>query len=459
MTTLTIHPDLLQVRTGPRWQRLALCAIALGGLALTMVTLKYYGTFIRGADAQMYYAQARSLVVDGDLAYENEITQLTPQRAVFYDAAGHLRVARTADGTLINKYTFGWALITLPAFAAVHAMQTITGGDTSGYAPAYDITTALWHLFIVIAASALLMRTAARLTDDRCAALAVVATFFGTNLAYYTCVYPTMAHAASYAMVAIALSLAVALYDEWESRWLWIAAAMLCGLVVLLRPTDGVLLLAFLPAISRAWHGVSVSDDNRPNHHRRARWLPLLLPVGVVLAVALQLIIWRISYGQWVGNSYGNNGEGFNWLAPAIPAILTSTHHGAWYWHPMFALGFAGLIVAIAHRHQTHRPLWLALLAGYVLHVYVHASWHDWAFSHSFGHRMFANSAPVIALGLAALLHRLSSLRFRLAFASLAALALWNGLLIITFIRGGLPAVGPVTPSQMITAVINGIGG
>lgn len=418
---------------------MALVTIALGGLALTLLTYRYFGTFIRGADAQMYYAQVRSLVVDGNLAYENEITQLSPQRAVFYDKSGELLVARTADGRLVNKYTFGWALITLPVYGFVHGVQSMTGGDTSGYSAPYDLSTALWHLLIVLAACSVLLSTATRLTDERSASIAIVATFFGTNLAYYTCVYPTMAHAASFAMVAIAVSLAVRLAEGRAGLKVWAGAAVFVGLVVLLRPTDGVLMLVFAPAV---WNAV----------RRRERRGPVLLALGVVAAVALQLIVWRISYGTWVVNSYGNNGEGFHWLSPAIPEILTSTNHGAWYFHPFLFVGFVGLIVAVLSRSSSHRAIWVAMLVAYLAHVYVHAAWHDWSFSHSFGHRLFTNSAPLIALGAAMVLHRLPQRRVCYAASGLAVLIAWNALLMVTFIKGGIPAVGEVSVAELIAA-------
>lgn len=449
MTTLTAGQfKSLYAASNQRWSHVALLCIALGGLGMSLVTYKYFGTFIRGADAQMYYAQVRSLIVDGDLAYENEITQLSPQRAVFYNKAGELNVPRTADGRIINKYTFGWAMITCPPFALVHLTQRITGGDAGGYSNAYELAVALWHLLIVIAACAVLMRAAARLYDDRCAAIVVVGTFFATNVIYYTSAYPLMAHAASFAMIAIVVSLAVHLYESPDSMRLWFYASIFSALVVLLRPTDGVMLVVLLPAAART------------ERSRERRWgvRLMMVPLGVVASVVLQLVIWRISYGSWVVNSYGSNGEGFNWFAPALPDILISMNHGAWYFHPFLLVGFIGLIAAVSSQQRDRRSLWLAMLVAVVLHIYVHACWHDWSFSHSFGHRLFANSAPLMALGAAALLHRLTVSQRRAAVAVLALLIAWNLLLTITFIRGGFAPVGPVTPGQIIAAQLKTVG-
>ncbi len=449
MTTLTAHHLVSLPAAGSRrWSHMALLCIALGGLAMSAITYRYFGTFIRGADAQMYYAQVRSLIVDGDLAYENEITQLSPQRAVFYDKAGELNVPRTADGRIINKYTFGWALITCPPFALVHLAQRITGGDAGGYSTAYELAVALWHLLIVIAACAVLMRAAAKLTDDRSAAVAVAGTFFATNVLYYTSSYPLMAHAASFAMVAVVVSLAVHLHESPDSMRLWRLAAVFSALVVLLRPTDGVMLVALWPAMAMT----------ALRRERRGIVRVMSVPVAMACAAALQLVIWRISYGSWVVNSYGNNGEGFNWFSPALPDILLSLNHGAWYFHPFLLVGFIGLVVSAAAANEPRRSLWAAMLIAAAAHIYVHACWHDWSFSHSFGHRLFANSAPLMALGAAALLHRFSNRPRRAAIVTIALLVAWNLLLTITFIRGGFSPVGPVTPGQIIAAQLKTVG-
>ncbi|MDP6153025.1 MAG: hypothetical protein QF785_06565, partial [Phycisphaeraceae bacterium] len=62
--------------------------VFLSGLCFYGLALKYYGTFIRGWDAQMYYMQIRSLVIDGDAEFTNEMFDLTPNRWVFFPKKG-----------------------------------------------------------------------------------------------------------------------------------------------------------------------------------------------------------------------------------------------------------------------------------------------------------------------------------------------------------------------------------
>jgi hypothetical protein len=429
LARLTFHASLL---------------IAIGVTLLTFAgTFKYYGTFIRGADAQMYYAQARSAVVDADLRYNNEIIELTPARQVFVGEAGELRVPITPQGMLANKYTSGWALLTVVPFTLVHVACLTLGLDASGYSMPYDVVVAGWHMVLALAGLVLLGFTVARRAGHIPAAIAVLGIALATNFTYYAGVYPLMAHAASFAMAAALVCCAMRLFDRPTLRGTWLAASVAVLLLVLVRPTDVVLGAVLLPAAWKLW--------------RLAKWRSLATlacaPFAVVAAVAIQLVSWRISHGMWMVNSYGSQGEGFHWFAPALPEILTAFNHGAWYFHPVLALGVAGLIVAAsAKATRDRRSLWLAMLAAWLLHTYVHAAWHDWPFGHSFGHRVFLNSAPLMLVGIAMLGHALGH-KARLALATgTAALVAWNLLLIITFIRGGIAPVGDVAPRQLISA-------
>lgn len=418
--------------------------IAVGVTLLTFAgTLSYYGTFIRGADAQMYYAQVRSAVVDTDLSYHNEITELTPARQVFFNESGELRVPVTPQGMVANKYTSGWALLTMIPFAVVHVACLSLGVDASGYSLPYDVTVAAWHMLLALTGLMLLGMTIARRAGQVPAAIAVLAIALATNFAYYAGTYPLMGHAASFAMVAVVVCCGMRLFDEPAHRGTWVAAAGAVMMMVLVRPTDVVLGAVLLPAAWKLW---------KLQGWRSAMTLACL-PFAVLAAVAVQLVSWRISHGMWVFNSYGSQGESFRWLAPALPDILTAFNHGAWYFHPVLALGLLGLIVAVSARAtRDRRMLWLAMIGAWVLHTYVHAAWHDWPFGHSFGHRVFLNSAPLMLVG-TALLGQVMGRRPRLALAGgTATLIAWNLLLMVTFIRGGIPPVGDVPPSTLVAA-------
>ena len=84
--------------------------------------------------------------------------------------------------------------------------------------------------------------------------------------------------------------------------------------------------------------------------------------------------------------------------------MLFSVQKGLFFWSPLLLLACAGLAWLLAVRTSAR-----AFVAGgmvfLVLNTYLIASWWDWQFGGSFGHRGFTDSLPVFAIGLAGLLH------------------------------------------------------
>lgn len=103
------------------------------------------GRSLSGVDEQHYYAHLRSVVLDGDLDYDNELDELTPY-------PGQLPPHwRTSDGERDNMYPVGWAIVSLVPYALIHlaavAMQSLGGfGPTTGYEPAYQLAASLPQL-------------------------------------------------------------------------------------------------------------------------------------------------------------------------------------------------------------------------------------------------------------------------------------------------------------------------
>jgi len=415
------------------WNPLTLTLIvALGALLTWAAALSYYGSFYRGWDAQLYYAHLRSAVMDGDLDATNEIQQLTPGKAVFVSGAPWGGLPTTDDGQLVNVYTVGSSLMGLPGFMIGHIGAIITGQPTDGYSRPYEFAVTLWYALLVVLGCGVLGSALGRWTSARAAWLAVAAIFFGTNLIYYTGILPTMNHAPSFALMCVMLWLALRLYETPDRTRLWLASAVATFLLVLVRPTDVVMLVVLFPA---AWQVI------------RTGWRPALrngLPVAaaVVGAAVVQILVWRMVFGRWVANAYTEwtGGKGFNFADPKLPEILTSGRGGGWLYHPLYAAAFIGLIAGCVMVRGRQRAVWIAVTAGIVLHIGLYSCWVSWDSGESFGNRIFINSAPLGAMGLAWLIHQTRRpLTFRLAAGAVALAVAWNGLLMAGYIEKTLP--------------------
>lgn len=417
----------------------ALLLVLVGGVIGYSVSYRYYGSFIRGWDGQMYYAQLRSAVIDGDLDFDNELTSLTLRPQTFRDASGRSLIPRTVDGRVANKYTAGWAVVTAPPFVATHLLYKPFHRIATGYSTSYQIAVTSWHLLLLLISIALLATSVARITHADAAAVAVIGAFFATNVVYYACVYPIMNHAASFSVIASLVFIAIRLYeDEGGTRGWWIAAACLAMLLVLLRPTDVMFLLVLVPAMWMRWR-------RSPSHCVA----PVLVPLAVVAAAVTQLIVWRFSYQYWISNTYASE-ISFAWLAPQFANTLLSSDRGAWFFHPYHAVGTLGLVVMASSTREPRRWIWVSMLVAYGLHVYVQSCYVTAnGNGHSFGNRMFANSAPLALAGVSGLYGRLHR-RGRITLAGLVAVLVFcNALLSIAYVQGRIPPAGSVSLRQI----------
>jgi hypothetical protein len=173
---------------------------------------------------------------------------------------------------------------------------------------------------------------------DGVVALTLVAVFAGTNLFYYTTLESGLTHAYRLLPVRALPRLTVA----WHANPRWATALALggvLGLAVLVRPTNGVVVLAFL----------LYRDATLPRWRDKLALLArqrhlLLAALGMSCVVLLpQLAYWKYSTGSWVYYSYQD--EGFFFARPRIIDGLISYRKGLLVYTPIISLAFAGMLL------------------------------------------------------------------------------------------------------------------
>ena len=101
---------------------------------------------------------------------------------------------------------------------------------------------------------------------------------------------------------------------------------------------------------------------------------------------------------HWLVNSYAPYGLGFTFLSPHLFGALFSTQRGLFFWSPVLLFAVAGMFVARGWARQVLVPSAIVL----VLNAWLIASWSEWQYGASYGHRAFIDSLGVLALFLAA---------------------------------------------------------
>ncbi|MCU0240849.1 MAG: hypothetical protein MUF51_00340 [Vicinamibacteria bacterium] len=402
------------------------------------------GVLFERDDPLGYYLTARSLVYDGDLNYQDELSAL---RRRGLETGEPFKAALTRTGRVDNNYTIGTALAAAPLYVPASLLRTF-----ASRAPA-DALRFPWFLDqlqfslaqVVLGWLGLMgaYRLACLRFDPGVARAAVALFFLGSPLLYYFCFEPFLSHLAAFAVASWLLFLW--LRDEPatpRSGWL---VGTLAGLLIIIRQQDAVLAVGPLAgSVMNAW-SVPASHQRGSRRGRNVGALAL----GLLWPLLLQAGAWLYLRGSLLSFAY--RGQGFdNWAWPRWTSVLFSSNHGALVWHPVWILAIAGWFLLA----RTDRALaWYAAFVAMTELYVVSAWWNHW-FGHSFGHRGFLTLAPLGMLGLAACVERAGASRGRSVLMAVAAgLIVWNLLLMGAYLLGVIPHEGVFAWSRVFAGI------
>jgi hypothetical protein len=139
------------------------------------------------------------------------------------------------------------------------------------------------------------------------------------------------------------------------------------------------------------------------------------------LVLAPQLALYKWITGSWLANAYVTHSPmGFRFASPHLAGVLFSTEKGLFFWSPLLLLAVAGFFA----RSSAAAELRLAATMVLVIQTYLIASWSEWQFGASYGHRAFTDGLGLFAPFLAAFFDRIAPRRnIRAAVAVVATAA------------------------------------
>lgn len=384
-------------------------------LGLWCKAYHYYGNVLRGSDGQMYYAFVRSLVLDHDLDFANELHSLTPFPQHIHG------ISFTKTGRIANKFPIGFAILAMPFFALGHVI-TITGNaiklwslPPDGYSPLYGLMVGLGQLVYALLGFAIGGAFLRRFYRERHVWAALTVVWFGTGLFYYATIDPIMSHACGFFCVSCIFYL-TELPGREQRLSQYCLLGVVSGLAVVVRPTNAIFLLYPLVVFMGQLRRRSATPTWQATH-------VLGLALGAVSGAAvlgIQMFVWKAIYGEYVVFSYG--GERFDWLKPQVGNVLFSSNHGLFFWFPLTLLAVAGLLMGSWGKH---RLLPLISLAMFVLMLYLNAAWHSWWFGYGFGARSFSELGVPFAIGVMDCWKRFSRLLPAVAASGVAVSWTW----------------------------------
>ncbi|HYK00443.1 MAG TPA: hypothetical protein VE974_01720 [Thermoanaerobaculia bacterium] len=421
-----------------------------------LTTLLWLTPGLTRPDGAGYYAYLPSTYFDRDLLFFDEwaeVRLIHDGRILFKDV--------TETGHLSNHWTAGASLAWYPAFVAADLVARGDGFQVL-YVAAVAFTSAIAGLFVLLAGF--------RLSGN---ALATIAIWLGSPLAFYSLRHATMSHAISAAACAAVVLLSLRLRQRTDEgppagrrgrqHWLpkaertplaqsavraqtsaaghagppeapgrssvlgeMLAVGMAIGFACATRPQNiviGLVPLLLAPAAMKRAH---------------------VILLGALIAALPQLIVSQTLWGAPLAFvNIGGRAHPWQMFSTFRPfETLFSWYHGLATWTPLLVLAIAGLFFL---RDKALARAGLITFAAQWLLLSVLERWF-WGGA-SFGQRRFDSCTIFFILGLAALLERVPRW---LGIAVTAACTAWTMLLFIAVPRLNLNAYQ--TPSELLAA-------
>jgi hypothetical protein len=358
------------------------------------------GTPIR-SDAFSYYVYLPSFLLYQDPTLQSVADDCCGGE--FPTWTGMIRWPRTHRW--VNVHPIGEAILIAPFFVVAHLLTRWTNLSPDGYTPYYQHAAGLAGLFYTVFGLWCLRRLLLRYFTPGVTHAALATLLLGTSLFHYATFDSTWSHAFSFALFSLLLDLA----DRWTPDRGAATIGVLSGLIVLVRHTNVLIPIAvvatlvivpiyrvrsdgFLENLSGGFQG-NLSRGFR----LQAEGVRLALTAAVIATIVVlpQLFLYESATHRWFVNSYGS--DRFTFMSPHIAGVLVSPRRGLFFWAPALVFGVAGLFMTPASLRR-----WLPAAAAILtIDTYLIASWVEWQFGASYGHRGFVDVYPLFAVGLA----------------------------------------------------------
>jgi hypothetical protein len=332
----------------------------------------------------------------------------------------------------VNAHPVGVAVMQAPMFLGGHALTRWTNLSPDGFTLYYQHASGLSGTLWIVAGLWVLRGLLRRHFSDGITAVTLATLLLGTNLYHYATFDSSYSHPYSFFLFAALLDLTERWWQRPSTR-LSVLVGLVAGLIVLVRHTNVLFLLVF------PLYGVAGWPSVRARLVTASAHVPRLATAAAVaaLVVAPQLAIYYGATGQILVSSYGD--LGFNWGSPQVAGVLFSVQKGLFFWSPLLVAACAGLLLLLRSSNGA-RAFVIPGLLFLALDTYVIASWWDWQFGGSYGHRGFVDALPLFALGLAAFYTWAAARPIRRAVTTLAVacavslsvfqmMQYWNGVL------------------------------
>lgn len=279
-------------------------------------------------------------------------------------------------GIYINKFPIGTALMMLPFYLVAQVISPWLGLPANGYSLLYQYAVAiaaLWWLWVGIFFLRKLLKS--YYVSEKTILLSVLILLLGTNLFHYAFDEVAFSHVYSFSTITAFLFFLRFAFLKTERRYARFSAFLL-GLIVLIRPVNGLVVFAIpiLAGNSKIFkQGIIRQFGSIKN---------ILILFSLFLAGILpQLVVNLLQTGSPF--VYGYIGEGFYFLHPHLIEFLFGFKKGWFVYTPIMLLIFP----AVVFLWRYSRFVSYSFSFFFIILIYVFSSWWNWYYGDGFGMR------------------------------------------------------------------------
>ena len=266
-------------------------------------------------------------------------------------------VNKAPNGRKVIKYYSGVALLQLPFYLAGDILARDT--PATGYEPVYHFAILVSVAFYLLLGLFLCKRILAGFGIHPVAASVLpFIMLFGSNLYCYTTYDPAYSHVYSFFALTAFLYFLIKLKSRF-SPWNAIASGMMFGLIVFIRPLNGIAIL-FVPIV---FGSGSLNTFFRKQHLGKT----VLIVLSCLGILSIQSMLWFWQTGLFYVYPYGQ--EKLTLLNPRIAELVFSFDSGWAIYTPLPFLALLFSIIALIIRKQYFRSVMVILCSFAILYL------------------------------------------------------------------------------------------
>jgi hypothetical protein len=313
------------------------------------------------------------------------------------------------NNKVVSKYTCGVAILQTPFYLMADKLARNARSKPLGFSFYHHKMSNIAAVFYLVLGFIFLFQFLKKHYDYKIILPVLISLFLASNLYYYSIEDGGLSHIYSFAMFsAFLLWNQKTNYLEKPSLWQSFVFGLLCGIIILLRPTNVIFLSSYL---FLNWQADNGFLHRLKNMVKIRTLIPAL--IAMFLVFSPQMLYWHYISGSFVHYSYV--GEGFNWFNPKPHLVWFSPNNGLFIYTPFYLVILLSIVALI--RYQRYNAMYLGLV--FLLITYVFSSWWTWHFGCSFGARSYVEYYALFSLPLASLVLRISKSKMAIAGMSI----------------------------------------